>query len=170
MDLESAIKSALEYENRVHDLYHDAAIKAQDEAARKVFETLANEERGHIYYLQSRLEEWQKTGHLTPEKLETTLPSKDEIEKGMLELKKRIQPREGNWDVEMEMLQKALAVETETSAFYASMVEQLTDEGQELFRRFMEIEEGHKAIVQAEIDSVSGLGFWFDCQEFTLEG
>jgi hypothetical protein len=38
-----------------------------------------------------------------------------------------------------------------------------------LFQRFVEIEQGHLAIVQAEIDSVSGLGFWFDMREFDLE-
>jgi len=36
-------------------------------------------------------------------------------------------------------------------------------------QRFVEIEEGHRAIVQAEIDCVSGLGFWFDTAEFKLE-
>ena len=41
---------------------------------------------------------------------------------------------------------------------------------QEMFRRFVEIEEGHQKIVQAEIDCVSGAGFWFDSMEFKLEG
>jgi hypothetical protein len=45
----------------------------------------------------------------------------------------------------------------------------LPPEGQELFRRFVEIEEGHVAIVQAEMDLVSGTGFWFDTAEFSLE-
>ena len=34
---------------------------------------------------------------------------------------------------------------------------------------FLGIEQGHQAIVQAEIDALSGLGFWFDFQEFNLE-
>ena len=34
----------------------------------------------------------------------------------------------------------------------------------------LEIEEGHVAIVQAELDSLQGMGFWFDMQEFNLEG
>ena len=48
------------------------------------------------------------------------------------------------------------------------MVNELPAEARPLFRRFVEIEEGHEKIVQAEIDSVSGLGFWFDIQEFDL--
>ena len=49
------------------------------------------------------------------------------------------------------------------------MVSELPPEGRALFERFLEIEQGHVAIVQAEIDAVSGLGFWFDVQEFRLE-
>jgi hypothetical protein len=33
----------------------------------------------------------------------------------------------------------------------------------------VEIEAGHEAIVQAEIDALNGLGFWFDFTEFRLE-
>jgi hypothetical protein len=49
------------------------------------------------------------------------------------------------------------------------MVGELSGERQRLFARFLEIEEGHVAIVQAEIDAVSGSGFWFDMKEFDLE-
>ena len=70
---------------------------------------------------------------------------------------------------EVEHLQRALAAEMETSAFYRRMVGELSDERQKLFARFLEIEEGHVAIVQAEIDAVSGSGFWFDMMEFDVE-
>ncbi len=70
---------------------------------------------------------------------------------------------------ELALLKKALAVEGETSAFYTRMVERLPAEGRDLFRRFLDIEEGHGAIVQAQIDAVTGLGFWFDIREFDLE-
>ena len=66
-------------------------------------------------------------------------------------------------------LGKALDSEVKTSAFYKDMVRTLDGEGQTLFKRFVEIEDGHTAIVQAEIDTVSNLGFWFDTPEFRLE-
>jgi len=40
---------------------------------------------------------------------------------------------------------------------------------QVLFSKFLEIEDGHLAIVQAQLDSVQGMGFWFDIAEFRLE-
>ena len=70
---------------------------------------------------------------------------------------------------ELSSLYQALAAEDETSAFYLQMVRELPVEGQRLFARFLEIEDGHGAIVQAEIDSVKHLGFWFDLKEFDLE-
>jgi rubrerythrin len=67
------------------------------------------------------------------------------------------------------MLEKALAVETETSGFYKKMVAELPPEGRAFFERFVEIELGHVALVEAELNSVQGAGFWFDMPEFDLE-
>ncbi len=168
MDLEAAIKSALEYENHVEDLYEEAAKSATDDVARRVFQTLADEERGHVRYLESRLEEWQRTGAITTEGLETAFPPRDVIEEGVKKLIATAEPRKRDCSIELGLLQQALDLEVQTSEFYARMVGELDAEGRRLFERFVQIEEGHKAIVQAEIDSVSGLGFWFDYQEFDL--
>jgi len=69
----------------------------------------------------------------------------------------------------MRLLKRALDVEVETSAFYARVVEELPPEGRTLFERFVEIEQGHQAIVQAEMNSVSGNGYWFDMPEISME-
>jgi hypothetical protein len=50
------------------------------------------------------------------------------------------------------------------------MVNELPDEAKGLFKRFLEIEEGHLALVQAQIDQALGTGYWFDVREFDLEG
>ena len=62
-----------------------------------------------------------------------------------------------------------LAVEMETSAFYKETVAGLDGDGREFFKSFVQVEEGHLALVEAEIDSVTGMGFWFDTPEFNLE-
>jgi len=66
------------------------------------------------------------------------------------------------------MLRKALKLEQETSKFYARMVAEMGEDGK-LFARFLEIEEGHQSIVQAEIDYLEKSGHFFDFQEFTME-
>jgi rubrerythrin len=68
----------------------------------------------------------------------------------------------------MEMLRKALELEIETSNFYQRMVDEMGDHGK-MFEHFMRIEEGHKAIVQAEIDYLNNTGYFFDFQEFSME-
>ena len=167
MEVEKAIKTAIEYETKVHDVYAQAVKNTKNETARRVFQKLANEEQGHVAYLKSRLTEWQKTGKLTPDKLDTIIPTKGAIEDGVKKLEDKMQAADEFG--EAQMLTKALDVEIETSNFYQQMVDQLGDEPQRMFQRFLDIEQGHLALVQAELDHLSGTGFWFDFREFDLE-
>ena len=169
MKLDQAIRTALEYETGVHRTYMEAMEKTSDGSAKRIFEVLGEEERQHIAYLRSRLDEWQKTGKIQVKKLGTSIPERKTIEKSLEDLRQTIQPKRTRQLLELELLKQALDAEIKTSDFYKEMVRTLDAEGQEMFRRFVEIEEGHEAIVQAEIDSLSNLGFWFDIPEFRLE-
>jgi rubrerythrin len=76
MKLEAAIKSALEFENRIRDLYIEAVTRTDEPAGKKIFQTLADDEQRHVDYLESRLDEWQQRGAIRTEHLESTLPDK----------------------------------------------------------------------------------------------
>ena len=167
MEVEKAIKTAIDYEMKVRDVYASAVANAKNETAKRVFKQLAKEEQRHIDYLESRLTEWKRTGKLKTKTLETTIPTKGAIEDGVKKLEGKM--KEADKFGEAQMLTKALDVEIETSKFYQQMVDQLEAEPQRMFQRFLEIEEGHLAIVQAELDSLNGTGFWFDFREFSLE-
>ena len=168
MALDEAIKTAIEFEKKVYQVYESAKGKIADPVGQRIFKQLSLEEAQHVSYLQQRLNEWKADGHINIENLSTVVPDKERIAAGRDTLSQTMQ-RGGAASTEIEYLKSAFEVEKETSAFYRSMVAELSGEGQELFSRFMEIEEGHVAIVQAEIDSVQGLGFWFDFMEFDLE-
>jgi len=170
MELGEAITTAIEYEGRVHKTYAQAREMARDEVGKRVFTTLMKEEQGHLSYLKERLKEWQDTGSITQAELATAIPSRAAIDQGVASLRAKVaDPDAGKFDAELEMLRRALQVEVETSTFYEEMVRTLDAEGRQLFERFVEIEHGHQAIVQAEIDCLSGAGFWFDTPEFSLE-
>jgi rubrerythrin len=169
MTIEEAIKTAIRFEKKIHGSYLGAAHAANDETARKVFATLAQEEEGHVAYLESRLDEWQRAGQLSAAKLGTVLPSAGRIKAGLARVRAQAARRQGNHAADLEALRQALAAEEETSSFYRRMVLELPADGQDLFSRFLEIEDGHAALVQAEIDNVNKLGFWFDVEEFNLE-
>jgi rubrerythrin len=166
--VEEAIKTSIQYENRVRDVYVEAVEKAQHPDGKKLFRLMAEEEQHHVDYLESKLDEWQGSGTVTAEGLTTAVPSGDAIAAGVDRLKDRV--GDGAGKIEIEFLEKAHAVERETSGFYRQMVDELPDEARELFRRFLEIEEGHLALVQAQIDFVTGTGYWFDVRDFDLEG
>jgi rubrerythrin len=173
MELDQAIRTAIEYEAGVHRTYQEAMQRATDPKSRRFFEVLRDEEMGHLKYLRERLEEWTRDGRVQVARLETVVPSREAIDLGLQDIRARLAPgevAEGNYMTELDLLRQAREVENETSAFYREMVNTLDGDGRRLFERFVEIEEGHQAIVQAEIDSVSGMGVWFDTMELSLEG
>ncbi len=168
MTIEEAIKTAIEFEKNVKASYHKAAEEAKDPTAKHVLAVLAEEEEGHVAFLQSRLAEWQKEGKLTPAVLNTAIPSKERIAEGVAKLQENLEKPRAEAD-DLAHFKQALDVEREASGFYKKMISELPEEGQRLFERFVEIEEGHLAMAQAEIDTAKGLGYWFDFQEFRLE-
>jgi rubrerythrin len=166
--VEEAIKTSIEYETKVRDVYVDAVSRSEQPDGKRLFQLMADEEQHHLDYLEAKLAQWRDSGRVTPEGLRTALPSGETIAEGVAVLEDKTGGRPGR--VELEFLEKAHAVERETSAFYKRMVDELPDGAKSLFSRFLEIEEGHLALVQAQIDQAMGTGFWFDVQEFTLEG
>jgi rubrerythrin len=170
MNVEQAITTALEYEARVHKTYSDALRASKTPVARRIFKTLCDEEAEHVRFLKDRLDDWRTRGVVTTPMLDSVLVPKDVIEKGVETLRENLESNGAKGrDTELEHLRKALAVERETSAFYERMVGELDGDGKRLFERFVEIEQGHLALVQAEINCVTGSGFWFDTAEFSLE-
>ena len=167
MNVEEAIKTALQYERKVVLVYEEAAGSSHDEIGKKIFAALAKEERQHVAYLESRLTEWKATGRVTAASLGTVVPSRERIDEGIRTLQGRVARKAP--EAEMRLLKRALDVEVETSAFYGRVVKELPPEGRALFERFVEIEHGHQAIVQAEMNAVAGNGYWFDFPEIRLE-
>jgi len=167
MIIEEAIKTAIEFETQVRQVYRTAAVRASDPVGKRIFKVLAEEEQGHLEYLRSKLDEWKKSGTLTAERLDSAIPSRERISKGISTLEARRSGDERGG--ELQMLSRALDVEAKTNDFYKKMVKELPKEGKQLFAHFVELEEGHLAIVRAEIDYLSKTGYWFDFKEFDME-
>lgn len=168
MDPKEALTIAIDYEHKVRDHYAKGAAKIPDPQGRKVFETLAREEEGHVAYLESRREAWAKTGKLEPGELKSILPSIDWIAAARRKVARKPSAKIAVKS-ELELLKVALELERRTSGFYRELVATLEPGAKALFARFLEIEDAHVNLVQAEIDSVSGLGTWFDVLEVSFE-
>ncbi len=169
MNVKDAIGTALDFERKVRDHYFKYAVAIEDAQGRKLFETLGREEQGHVDYLEHCLAEWQKSGKVPSTPLKSLLP------KGVAWIaaeRKKLERRPGKRLAktnELEAVKLALQYEKETSAFYHDMVGRLRLEEQALFSQFLSIEDAHVALVQAQLDLVMGMGFWFDVMEFQLE-
>ncbi len=168
MTIEEAILTAIQYENGVRDLYLEAVERSEKPGGKKLFQLMAEEEQRHVDFLEAKLTEFRASGHVAEEGPETVVPSKERIENAAERLHTTMDGKASG--AERSFLRKAHAAESETSEFYRRMVAELPAEARPLFRRFLEIEEGHLAIVRAQLDRVGSTGYWFDVREFTLEG
>ncbi len=167
MTLEEAIKTAIEYEIRIRDIYLEATAAVDDEVGKRIFETLGNDEQHHIDYLQHKLEQFQKTGAIEPEKLSSAVPDQESINREAKKVKSLA--AKDFLGIKSQMLSKALKMEIETSDFYQKMVNELPADARPLFERFLEIENNHIKAVQFELDYFGKTGYWFDFKEFDME-
>ena len=108
MNIEEAIKTSLEYETKVRDVYIKAMKTVEDPAAKKIFNTMAKEEQGHLDYLNDRLRTWNETGKLDAPTLATIVPSKTAIEEGIKKLSPVKNPEGRGGEMEILTLNSTL--------------------------------------------------------------
>jgi len=168
MKVDEAILTALDYEKKVRDHYTQAAKDSEDAQGKNFFKVLAREEQGHVDYLEQKLKEWQEQGKCLPDNIATAIPNQEWIEKGVSRLKESGEKRD--YQDDLKRLNTALLLEEEVSAFYKDLVGNVENPNADaMFRRFLEIEDGHTAIVQAEIDVLTRTGYFYDVREFSVE-
>lgn len=167
MKIEEAIKMAIEYETKILAIYTQAVDEVEDARGKKVLHMLASEEQGHVDYLQHKLKEWQDQGVLRFDSIPSRLPSADIIHAKANEVGGEFSGK--SLKRERQILERALKAEIETSNFYEGLVANLSDDGQRMFARFLEIENEHLQLVQAELDFAAQSGFWFDFAEIDME-
>lgn len=161
-----AMKTAIEMEKSGHRFFTDAAAKVTNEAGRKVFRRLASEEMVHlqvfdkIFTALTQGTDWKKAvGQVEPAR---RVPYFDEAKK---------QFKAADMSVELDFLRKALDLERNAMAFFGKAAQDAeTPEARAVFKSILAEEQGHYDLIQAEIDSVNGSGYWFDVQEFSMDG
>ena len=169
MTIEEALASALEFETRVREHYERAAAQAPDGDASDFFRLMAKEEAGHVAYLEHRLARCRAGEPLGPADVPTGVPRAEWVAEGLRRLESA--GREGERAYGVDHLEKALRLEQEAGEHYRRLVAEVEHpEAEALFRRFLEIEDGHTALVRAQLDHATGTGHFFGVREFTLDG
>lgn len=161
-----AMKTAIEMEKSGHRFFTEASNKVKHEVGRKLFARLAAEEIDHMKTFETIFNE-VSGGADWKEALKAIQPRKpvpyfDEARKEF---------KAGDLSVELEYLKKALDLERNAMQFFEKAIEDSeTAEAKEIFRRIHQEEQGHYDLIQSEIDSINGTGFWFDVNEFYMDG
>jgi len=167
MSSEQIFIDALEYENRIRDMYFEAVDKVDDQRGKELFNALGEDEQSHVDFLEYSLTTLKSGGTIDIDRLQTAIPAKDQIAAHVSSLTDRI-PAQMLGNIK-RLLNSALTIEVETSEFYRQAVEQTSGEIQAVFEKFLEIEERHVEAVQVELDHASKSGFWFNFMEVDLE-
>ncbi|PKL08442.1 MAG: hypothetical protein CVV51_08875 [Spirochaetae bacterium HGW-Spirochaetae-7] len=165
MTLKEALEEALDYETRIADLYRVAAADSTAPEAKAFFDFLAADEGRHVAFIEAAIADAGKGLRPDASLVKNSLPSDIPASVAKAKAAFRSSPDGG----QLAALENALRAEVETSAFYRRLVASLPESETAAFRKLQEIEDGHTAIVKAELDSVSGSGFWFDIRVFDME-
>ena len=167
MTVDQAFEQALQYEMAIREQYVEAARASIVAEARALYETLATDEGYHVAYLDRQHAAWKRTGTTDAAEPQRALPASSEVIAAITRTRASFSaiPEGG----QMGALQNALHAEEATSAFYRSLAGQFPPDVSMVFARLLEIEDGHTAIVRAELDLFSGTGHWFDVRVFDME-
>lgn len=167
MSLEQIVKTAISLEGKIRDLYIQSYEECPDETGKRFFAMLRDDEQYHMDYLSDRLDELRQGSEMQHPEIKTLVPSAEEMDACLADAEKHMAVDDRG--VIQQMLSNALKVEVRTSEFYAKMVSESDGNVQNMFARFLEIENGHIAAVQAELDFVMNTGYWFGMKEFDME-
>jgi rubrerythrin len=167
MQIEEALQTAIEYESELRDIYLEAAEAEDNEKGRQFYYSMGKDEQGHLDYLKDRLKQWQDTGKISAANLKSALPSREEIERQAAGV--RSLTEKDSLGVKSQMLSRALKMEIKTSEFYQKLVNEMPAEAQQMFARFLEMENNHIRRIEFELDYIAKTGYWFDVKEFDME-
>ena len=167
MDSAEIFITALDYEEKVRDLYLSAVDIVDDDRGKALFQGLADDEQSHIDFLKYSLETLKNEGTIEIDKLATPIPSKESILSNIESMKAKI-PEKMLGDVK-RVLTSALQLELETSAYYLDASKKTEGSIRKILEKFVEIEDRHVAVVQIELDYASNSGHWFNFMEISME-
>lgn len=164
-DLE-ALKLAMETEKRGLETYLGFARQTGDETGKNMFILLARDELEHFEVLERALAQLGLSGRWADIEVRQSL-----VERVVPKLRERDVRVKGQRGIDqVQALQAALEQERRSFELYRGQLAAAADpSARKTFRKLMEMEEAHHAILEAELDNITETGFWFQVPEFNLE-
>jgi rubrerythrin len=161
------LKTAIEIEDNGMETFLNFARLTKDETGKNMFIRLAQDEMQHRRILEEQLENLMEGKPIT----KVEIP-KSEVEKVLPKIREKQKRTRGESGLlEVDALNTALDLERKAAQYFREQAELVENEdAKSLFIRLAEWEEAHYDIIQAELDSIQGTGFWFGIPEFQMDG
>jgi len=160
-----AIREAIKLEINGKAVFNHAAEVTHNELGKKMFRKLAEDETKHLDTFSQLFseviggEDWKKFVD-------------KEILQGRSSLIEELAPRmkkEGRAG-ELEAIRIGMELERKAIDFFEKSAKEATDpKAKEIFDKICEEEKLHYDLLQAEYDSLTNSGFWFDVAEFRMD-
>ena len=132
-----------------------------------MFIRLAMDEFEHRQLLEKQLNNLLEGGEW--ENVEVPASEIEQISPTIREKQQRTKGESGL--AEIDALNAALDLEKKAAEFFRKKAELVEEpEAKNLFIRLAEWEDAHFDLIQAELDSIQGTGFWFGIPEFQMDG
>ncbi len=162
-----ALKTAIEIEDQGLFNFLKFARQTKDTTGKNMFIRLAMDEHEH-----RRIIDKQLTNLMEGKPLVKVEIPKSEIERVAPTIREKQQKTRGESGLlEIDALNTALDLERNAAKFFREQANLVSDaEAKALFIRLAEWEDAHFDIIQAELDSIQGTGFWFGIPEFQMDG
>jgi rubrerythrin len=162
-----ALKTAIEIEDNGLLTFLKFAWLTKDTTGKNMFIRLAMDEHEHRLIIEKQL-----TNLMAGKPLIKIEIPKSEIEKVAPTIREKQQRTRGESGLlEIDALNTALDLERKAAKFFREQAALANNsETKALFIRLAEWEDAHFDIIQAELDSIQGTGFWFGIPEFQMDG
>jgi len=167
LNVQEAIKTAIQLEKDGQAFFNQAAEETSNELGKKMFRKLAGDEVRHLQTFKKMFQT------ITDPKTWKQLMASGSPQKRMLFFDQKAAQRTPaeKGAGELNALQQALEVERKAITFFKETAQETDDpEAKRIFEAIAREEEGHYDLIQAQIDSVTHAGFWFDVGEFQMDG
>ncbi len=165
-----ALSLALERERQANQVYSEAAEKASNASARKMFSWLASEEQGHMKMLEKLCEQLQSSGKwLTEQEWCACGDISNPVKCSEFPSKAEAMPEFDENAEEIDILKNAIEDEREATQYYADLASKTADsDGKQMLSKLSEIEKGHLDLLEEEYDWLRKSKSMFTIHRFGL--
>ena len=166
MKAEDALKLAIERERGANRFYLEAAGMTSDKDGGKMFRWLARQEARHLAKLRQQLRSVQRD-----DKWLEWRRRADPIDRSEFPSASEASGQVTASTSEKEVLRMAIKSEQEALAFYTEAEDSTPDlRGKSMFKRLAGEEEGHRALLEEELEWITKSRKYFTLHRFDLRG